>query len=335
MNNKLVSIMIPTYNAAGTIRQTLESILRQSYTNMEIVIVDNASTDNTVEIARQYNDLRLKTIVNETNIGAESNFNKCIELAQGDYIAIYHADDVYETDMVAKEVAFLNTYSEAGAVFTMGNIIDEKNKIIGKLSLPRKLQKDSPIYTLTEILSSLLENGNSFLICPTVMTRRDIYKNQIKKWREELFGSAADMDVWLRILENHPICILNEPLINYRHSTTHWTYNYNKLRTKRDDGLYVYDFYINKYKKLLPANDIANYQFLTKKDDILRAIHHILKYEYNDAKLLLKGLFYRDILKLGMQNTRNMKIYFAGVILVLGLKIGLGYFIAKILKQFY
>jgi len=92
-NQPLVSICIPTYNAKKTVVQTVQSILNQTYKNLEIIIVDNASTDNTLDLLQKFKDPRIKIYKNIKNIGAEKNFSRCIELAKGKYIAIFHADD--------------------------------------------------------------------------------------------------------------------------------------------------------------------------------------------------------------------------------------------------
>ena len=83
-----VSICIPTYNSATTIGETLNSILSQTYQDLEILVVDNASEDNTVKVAQEFVDPRIRIYENETNLGGEGNFNRCIALAKGEYIAI-------------------------------------------------------------------------------------------------------------------------------------------------------------------------------------------------------------------------------------------------------
>ena len=126
MNNAspMVCICIPTYNAAATIRETLTSILAQTYTNLVIHVSDNASTDKTLEIVESMADSRIHIHRHENNIGAEGNFTRCIQLATGKYTAIFHADDLYGADMVAKQVAFLESHPDAGAVFTEAEMID-------------------------------------------------------------------------------------------------------------------------------------------------------------------------------------------------------------------
>src|SRR4030066_149394 len=92
-----VCICVPCYNSSETIFETITSLQQQTYKDISIIVVDNASTDDTVAIVRKIaeNDNRIEIRVNETNIGGEANYSRCIQLSQGDYTAIYHADDVY------------------------------------------------------------------------------------------------------------------------------------------------------------------------------------------------------------------------------------------------
>jgi glycosyltransferase involved in cell wall biosynthesis len=207
LQQPLVCICIPAYNAAGTIGEMLDSVLRQSYTNIQVIVVDNHSTDGTAEIVRYINDSRVTLYQNPINVGGEGNFNRCIELATGKYTAIYHADDIYELDMVAKQVAFLESHPRAGAIFTEASVIDQFGRSIGEIKRPEVLAASGPLYDFAEVFKAVLEYSN-FLICPSVMTQTSIYKQHIVGWRGELFGSSADLDVWLRILEKTPIGIL-------------------------------------------------------------------------------------------------------------------------------
>ena len=130
-NSPLVCICVPTYNVESTVSETILSILAQTYTNIVIHISDNASTDNTLSIIEALNDPRIIIHRNETNVGGEGNFTRCIQLATGKYTAIFHADDVYSQDMVAKQVAYLELNADIGGVFTAANTIDECGQNIG------------------------------------------------------------------------------------------------------------------------------------------------------------------------------------------------------------
>lgn len=326
--------MIPTYNAAKTVEETLRSILSQTYINLEIVIVDNASNDNTISIIKKFHDPRIKIIVHEKNLGAEGNFNRCIQLANGDYIAIYHADDLYSKTIVEKEVEFLESNLESGAVFTMGNIINEKNDIIGKFSIPKKLLNKTSIYHFREVLRELLQNGNSFLVCPSAMLRSYIYKNKIKRYREKLFKSASDVDVWIRVLESYPIGILNEEMMNYRLSSTQGSYKYNHRRMTKADGFLVYQYYFNKYKNILTKDDMRNFKFSEKKDELIRATNSILLKDILTARKILKNNPYsRDLAITGLKSFSNFKNYMAIIALRLTLKTGLSYPLAKFISK--
>ncbi len=229
----LVCICIPTYNAAATIRETLKSILDQSYPNLVIHVSDNASTDDTLKVVESVSDGRVHLHRQDKNIGAEGNFNRCIQLAEGKYTAIYHADDLYEPDMVSSQVAFLEAHPEAGAVFTEASTIDETGNKIGEIRLPNGIASSDGLYDFATMLKAVLRHSN-FFICPSVMVRTQVYQQEIKCWRGELFRSSADLDLWLRILQQHPVGYLPKRLMRYRISSDQWSAKV-RLGTERAD----------------------------------------------------------------------------------------------------
>lgn len=112
-----VSISIPVYNGAETIRATLESALEQTYTDCEIVIVDNASTDTTRDIIREYGDPRIALHVNPRNLGFLRNHNRSVELARGEFIKPLHADDRLLPSCVERMVEVFDRHERVGLVF--------------------------------------------------------------------------------------------------------------------------------------------------------------------------------------------------------------------------
>ena len=98
-NQPSVNMCVPTYDARKTVMSTLQSILNQAYHNLEILVVDNASTDNTVSLLEQVNDPRLVIHRNDRNIGAGANFSWCIGPASGEHVAISHAGDLSDKDI--------------------------------------------------------------------------------------------------------------------------------------------------------------------------------------------------------------------------------------------
>lgn len=311
----LVCICIPTYNAAATIRETLRSILEQSYPNLVIHVSDNASTDETLKIIESISDTRVCIHRHDTNIGGEGNFTRCIQMASGKYTAIFHADDIYEPDMVAKQVAFLEAHPEAGAVFTEASVIDEMGHMIGEIRLPEGIASSSGLYDFLKIFKAVLRHSN-FLVCPSVMVRTHVYQHEIKCWRGELFKSSADLDLWLRILQNHPIGYLLEKLMRYRISNSQGSAGL-RLETERADFFLVTDYYLAQETvgSRLEAADLRNYRWLERRDRLMRAVNLFIIDHPGQAIALLHDIFSWDALRAAFETRRGRFVLLAGVYL--------------------
>src|SRR5712691_12790791 len=121
----LVSICIPTFNAARWILDCLVSALAQSYPSLEVLVIDDASTDETVELIRSIDDERIRLLVNEQNIGLARNWNKCIEMSRGDFIKFLFHDDILYPDCVEKMMRLLLSNENVGLVFSPRDVIVE------------------------------------------------------------------------------------------------------------------------------------------------------------------------------------------------------------------
>ena len=135
----LVSICIPVYNAEKTIGKTIASIVNQTYKNIEIIVVDNCSSDSTVKIVQTFNDPRISLILNDVHFpSAELNWNRCFQYMNGEFMAIFHADDVYLPDMILCQIETFMSFPSVGGF--------------------------SPRGTLSMKTMRLSENSNSYLI---------------------------------------------------------------------------------------------------------------------------------------------------------------------------
>ena len=106
--NDLVSIIMPSYNTGRFIKETIESVLAQSYPTWELIIVDDCSTDNTDEVVNQYlADERIRYIKNDTNSGAAVSRNRALREAKGKWIAFLDSDDLWEADKLQKQIIFM------------------------------------------------------------------------------------------------------------------------------------------------------------------------------------------------------------------------------------
>ncbi|MBN2239559.1 MAG: glycosyltransferase [Dehalococcoidales bacterium] len=285
--NSLVSICVPTYNAEETILATLDSIFRQTYDNLEIIVLDNASTDNTFHLLESIHDPRLTIHQNPSNIGAENSFEKLVRMAKGEYVAIFHSDDVYNDNIVEKEVKALHENPSAGAVFTLCKNINDRGGVIRHVPLPSQLRGKQQ-YHFLEIVPLMMEKGN-FLVTPSCMVKRDLY-GSLLPFDTSRFGVNADFDMWLRLIRQTPIIIIEEELLSYRISNKTGSYAYRFTQTQEMGFFKVIDYHLSQNIDGLCISDKTRclYEFSRKIDQILRAINYLYKGQPNEAKSLLK-----------------------------------------------
>jgi glycosyltransferase involved in cell wall biosynthesis len=293
-HNPTVCICIPTYNSAETILETLKSVLNQTYKKIVINILDNASTDETIKIIKNFKDERIRIYENTQNVGAERNFSNCINEATGEYTVIFHSDDIYEPEMIAEQVYYLNENPKVGAVFTEAITIDAIGNPTGKITLKTISGIERPesavIYDFQALFSSILKHGN-FIVCPSAMVRTVIYKEEIKHWRGELFKTSADLDVWLRIASAHLVAILNKPLIRYRVDDRQFSSKVRK-RVQSADFFLVTEYYMEKknIQNYITDKDKINYKKLLIIDKLWRAINYFQNDNAENARRMAPQL---------------------------------------------
>jgi glycosyltransferase involved in cell wall biosynthesis len=292
-DNPLVSVCLPVHNDAKTVRETLDSLAAQTYPNLEIVVCDNASTDGTGAIVTGYPDARIRYHRHEANIGPFPNWNAAIRMARGEFVAVYHSDDVYHPEIVEAEARFLDAWPEAAAVLAMDEMIDPEGRKIGETRLPASLAGDRPL-RFAEVFPVLLAEGNHFLRCPTFMMRRSAI-DAVGLFDESLepFRSARDLEYYLRILKRFPIGLLDRQLVRYRISAMQETAKLTFLRTGESDHHRVMDHFIADLGDAIsafPESARERYAFFRQVDTLVRAANCTLKGERGEASALLAGM---------------------------------------------
>ena len=131
MSEELVSVCIPAYNSGRFIVRTIESILNQTYKNIEIVVVDDCSSDDTVDKVKSIKDDRIKLIVNEANLGMSRNWDKCVRSCSGRYVKLIPADDCIYPDCISRSVMILEKHPEVSLVVVGTDLVDNDDKITG------------------------------------------------------------------------------------------------------------------------------------------------------------------------------------------------------------
>lgn len=135
-----ISVIMPAYNAGNYIGHAIESVLAQTFTDFELLICDDGSTDNTLEVCRQYADPRLVIYRNEANQGVLKTFNRLLGLAGGSYIALQDADDLSANTRLQRQIAILETQTDVGVVFTSGYFfLDDGRKLQGPKDADKRL----------------------------------------------------------------------------------------------------------------------------------------------------------------------------------------------------
>jgi GT2 family glycosyltransferase len=225
----LVSGGVPVRNGEATLRESPESVLGQRYPRLEVIVMDDGSTDATAEIVASFGD-RVTYRRQPSRRGIYGNANDGIALATGALVGVFHADDVYLPDLVAREVAWLEAHPEAGAVFCLDVFVDAGGREIGRLELLPELRGDKPL-PYPVVLNALLRHKNVFLRCPTALVRADVY-GELGGYRDAEFANTSDIEMWLRISRSYPICVLEEHLLLYRRGHGSSSERYGRLRTE-------------------------------------------------------------------------------------------------------
>ena len=208
-----VSVLLTSYNHAKYLHESIESVLNQTYKNFELIIWDDASTDNSWNIISSYTDERIRSFKNETNQFIEY-FRKAIsDVVEGEYIAIHHSDDVWEPQKLEKQVVFLDENPQVGAVFSNALVIREDGKPFEDMSHFYYKIFDQPNRTRYEWLNYFFYHGNA-LCHPSVLIRKVCY-DECGLYRYGL-AQLPDYDMWVRLCLKHEIHVMPEKLVRFR-----------------------------------------------------------------------------------------------------------------------
>lgn len=213
MASPKVSVLLTSYNHAKYLRESIESVLYQTYKDFELIIWDDASTDDSWNIISSYTDERIRGFRNETNQFIEYIRKAISEMAEGEYIAIHHSDDVWEAKKLEKQVAFLDAHPEIGAVFSNALIIGENSELLEDKSHPYYSVFDQPNRNRHEWLNFFFYHGNA-LCHPSVLIRKECY-SECGLYRYGL-AQLPDFDMWVRLCFKYDIHILPEKLVRFR-----------------------------------------------------------------------------------------------------------------------
>jgi glycosyltransferase involved in cell wall biosynthesis len=204
----MVSILLPAYNIDKFLKEAIDSVLNQTYKDFELILIDDGSTDNTLNIMQEYANKDNRIIIDShENMGMGESLNRALKIAKGDLIIRMDADDIMLPQRIEMQVEFMQNNPNISVSSCLAYYINENGKIIGKTFSDLKTIDDSKRY--------LKENEPIGLLHPGVIFRKkDIL--EIGGYRGK-FWPAEDIDLWNRLLENGKnIVVIQEILMKYR-----------------------------------------------------------------------------------------------------------------------
>lgn len=218
-----VSVCIPTYNGAKYLAEAIASVLNQTLTDFELIIVDDCSTDGTEAVARSFTDERIKHFKNPVRLGLVGNWNRCVELARGQYVSVFHHDDVMMPENLEEKVQLLDKNPTVGMVHSNVHQIGAGGELISECWYFKPEPEDEGVHEGLEYLRRLL-TGVNIVCCPGVVVRREIF--------ETLAGFdgrlpfTADWEMWMRIAAFHDVGYLVKALVRYRRHEANETWKF-------------------------------------------------------------------------------------------------------------
>jgi glycosyltransferase involved in cell wall biosynthesis len=272
-----ISIIIPLYNTERYIAQTLQSVLQQTYTDFEVIIVDDGSIDRGVEICQSFDDSRIK-IIRQANRGLPGARNTGIRHAQGDYIALLDSDDLWAPDKLDRHIAHLEREPDVGISFSYSAFIDEFSQPLGLYQKPKKLSGITPEYILCR---NPVGNGSTAVIRRSVLQsiefqaeiRNTIERCYFDEQLRERSADATDVEFWVRtaITTDWKIAGIPEILTYYR-------INSDGLSANALHQLGALDRVIEKTRTYAP-------EVIARCESLARAYH----FRYTARRLLTLG----------------------------------------------
>lgn len=213
-----VTVIAPAYNHEKYIEAAIQSVLNQTFQDFELIITDDCSSDNTVEVIKKFNDPRIKLFVNKANRGVIATSQNCFDNASGEYIAYLTTDDLYMPDKLEKQVKYLDENPQCASVFSFAEIIGEDGLLL-KRDNPHKtifIQKNRSRF---EWLNQFFCYGNC-LCAPSQMIRKKTFA-EIGGYFDPRYRQLNDFECHIRLCINHEIYIFQENLVQFRIRDNH------------------------------------------------------------------------------------------------------------------
>jgi glycosyltransferase involved in cell wall biosynthesis len=199
----LISVIIPVYNGEKTIQETVQSVLNQTFTDFELIVINDGSQDSTLEIVSSFQDSRIK-VFSFTNGGLPVSRNRGIALANGEYISFLDADDLWTPDKLAGQLAVLETNPQAAVAYSWTDCIDESGQFL-RQSAYATAQGNVQANLL---LANFISSGSNVLVRKQALMDIGGF--------DETLSNCQDWDLWLRLSARYEFEPVKTPQVLYR-----------------------------------------------------------------------------------------------------------------------
>lgn len=237
-----ISVVIPVYNGEQTIRETIESILNQTFCDLEVIVINDGSQDSTLDTVKSIPDPRLQ-VFSYTNAGLATSRNRGIFHAAGDYISFIDADDLWTPDKLDSQFQALQQHPQAALAYSWTDYIDESSQFIRRGS---HAQPHGNVYSHL-LLNNFIENGSNPLIRKQALIEIGGFDETLK--------AAEDWDLYLRLAARYPVVVVPLPQILYRESRHSMTTNV--VRQEKETLKVIEKAFIQAPETLQPLKKIS------------------------------------------------------------------------------
>jgi glycosyltransferase involved in cell wall biosynthesis len=268
LNPKSVDVIIPCFNGEKFIETTIESIISQSFKNINILVVDDGSSDNTPDILKSFGDrITVLKHSHSRNKGAPASMNLGLQNSNSLYVAFLDSDDVFYNKKIERQVAVLSKNNNIGLVYTNGDAVNESGQKLYQL-FPDNFEDEQSVEKL------LLDN---YIRTPSmVMARRELFG--ITGYFDEKLSHAKDHDMWLKFKEISDFYFIKDPLMGYRQHCA----QQSSGRKQWDDGFkllsnaclrYPYNSKIKRKRLAVLNYRLGVYEI--EKNNFIRGFRHL------------------------------------------------------------
>lgn len=224
MTKPKLTVAIPTRNRSELLKRSIECVLNQTYKDFELLIIDNASTDKTYEVVKSFKDRRIRYFRNKKNLGIIGNWNKCIKKAVGEYINIFHDDDIMYDSFLDESVRALDQNSSVGFTFSLIRRVDIDRNFLN-MWWEDYDEKEKLISGLDYILLTI-EKERCISLAPNMVFRKKIF-DKVGQFKQVYGFNTFDFNMWFKIASIFDVYLISKVLFEYtihfdQMSQRHW-----------------------------------------------------------------------------------------------------------------